>query len=78
MTEKDVVLYTQPGCAECAQEKKWLSARGVAFTEKNVREDEQALQELMELGSQGIPTAVVDGEVVMGFDPGKLGEKLGV
>jgi glutaredoxin-like protein NrdH len=69
MTEKDVVLYTQPGCAGCVREKKWLSSKGVPFTEKDIREDEQALQELTELGSQGTPTTVVDGEVVIGFDP---------
>jgi glutaredoxin-like protein NrdH len=78
MTEKDVVLYTQPGCAGCAREKKWLSSKGVPFTEKDIREDERALRELTELGSRGTPTTVVGGEVVMGVDPETLGEKLEV
>lgn len=78
MTEKDVVLYTRPGCAGCAREKKWLASKSVPFTEKDIQQDEQALQELTGLGSQGTPTTVVDGEVVIGFDPKKLGEKLEV
>lgn len=78
MAGKEVVIYTQPGCAGCARERKWLISKGVEFTEKDTREDEQALRELAELGSQGTPTTVIDGEVVVGFDPKKLAAKLGV
>lgn len=76
MARKEVVLYTQPGCAGCAREKKWLISKGVEFTEKDIREDEQALRELSGLGSQGTPTTVIDGEVIIGFEPKKLAEKL--
>lgn len=37
----------------------------MAFTEKDIREDEQALRELTELGSRGTPTTVVGGEEVV-------------
>ncbi len=78
MAEKQVVIYTQPGCAGCLREKKWLSDKGVFFIEKDIREDEQALRELTGLGSQATPTTVIRGEVIIGFDPKKLGEKLEV
>ncbi len=44
----------------------------MAFTAKNVREDKAALQELTKMGYRATPVTVVDGEVVVGFDRGKL------
>lgn len=48
------------------------------FTEKNIAENDQYVQELIGLGSQGTPTTVIDGEVIIGFDRTALKEKLGI
>lgn len=45
---------------------------------KNIREDPEALQELLKLGAQATPVTVIDGEVVIGFDRGKLERLLGL
>jgi len=37
-----------------------------------VREDPQALKELLSLGYQSTPVTLVDGEAVVGFDQEKL------
>ena len=42
------------------------------FVEKNIREDQEALQELLALGARGTPVTVIDGQTVMGFDRDKL------
>lgn len=76
MAAGDVVVYTQPGCASCQQVKRFLAQGGIPFTEKNIREDVQAVRELTALGSQGVPTMVIDGEVIIGFDPRRLRERL--
>ena len=78
MPERDVVIYTQPECAGCQREKKFLTQKGIDFTEKNIQEDEQALEELLELGAQGTPTTLIDGKAIVGFDRQKLAEKLGL
>ena len=57
---------------------EFLSRNNVEFTEKNIRTNPDALQELIELGSQGTPTTVIDGEVIIGFDRQKIAEKLGL
>jgi len=44
----------------------------VEFTAKNIREDQQALQELLELGVRATPVTVIDGQVIVGFDRGKI------
>ncbi len=48
------------------------------FVEKNIREDQQALEELLKLGFRATPITVVDGEVVVGFDRGRIERLLGI
>lgn len=52
---------------------EYLSQRGIAFTAKNVQEDEQAVRELIhDHNSRSTPTIVIDGKVMIGFDPARL------
>ena len=46
--------------------------------DKNVREDEAALKELLGLGFQSTPVTLIDGLAVVGFDPEKLEKLLGL
>jgi hypothetical protein len=49
------------------------------FTAKNVAEDEAARAELMaRTGRLAVPVVVVDEEVIVGFDRGKLTRLLGL
>lgn len=48
----------------------------VEFTEKNIRTDLDAMQEMVEMNSHTIPTTVIDGEVLIGFGKKKISEKL--
>jgi len=50
----------------------------VTFTDKNIREDPAALEELVNLGYRATPVTVIDGEVVVGFDRGKIERLLGL
>ena len=59
-------------------EKEFLSQKGVEFVAKNIREDQQALEELMKLGVRATPVTVIDGEMVVGFDRGKIERLLGI
>ena len=62
----------------CDREKEFLSQKGIPYTAKNVREDPNALTELQKFGYQATPVTVIDGEVVVGFDRGKLERLLGL
>ena len=49
------------------------------FTDRNVAEDPDALRELTErTGRRATPVIVVDDEVLVGFDRGKLERLLGL
>ena len=52
--------------------KAWLSQEGVDFTAKDVEEDDSAYDELIALGSRTVPTTVVNGVAVKGFDEAAL------
>ena len=59
--------------------KEFLSSHGVEFTAKNVAEDSAALDELVaRTGRRAVPVIMVDDEVVVGFDRGRLQRLLGI
>ena len=43
-----------------------------------MREDPAALKELLDLGYQSTPVTLVDGQAIVGFDPEKLSQLLGI
>jgi glutaredoxin-like protein NrdH len=49
--------------------KEFLSHEGVAFEAKNVDDDEQAYDELIQRGYRTIPVTFIGDAVVKGFDP---------
>jgi hypothetical protein len=36
------------------------------------------MQEILRIGSQATPTTVIDGEVIIGFDPKRISVSLGI
>ncbi len=59
--------------------EKFLSAKGVQFIGKDILADEAAREEMVKLsGQRGTPVILIDGEVVVGFDRGKMKRLLGL
>ena len=56
--------------------KAWLSQKQIPFTEKNVREDQAALDELKRMGFNSVPVTVIDGQRIVGFDQDRLAKAL--
>jgi glutaredoxin 3 len=75
-SSKKIVVYHQPGCAPCHRAMEFLEKNGYAFESKDVAVDEKAAEELMSIGSMSTPTIVVDGKVLVGFQPQRLLEML--
>lgn len=73
MSEKKVVVYSQPGCSGCKAAREFLSQKGIAFEVKNIREDAQAMKELTDkYNSRSTPTILVNDRVIIGFDEEEL------
>ncbi|TLS37534.1 glutaredoxin domain-containing protein [Pseudalkalibacillus caeni] len=76
MTDKKVIVYTQPSCPPCQIVKEFLTHHNVNFTSYNVKEDKNALNEMVKnYNSMSTPTIVIGEEVVTGFNQEQL-EKL--
>ncbi len=57
--------------------KEFLHQRSVAFSERDVTQDDDALEEVMRLGFAATPVTVIDGVPVVGFNKARLEELLG-
>ena len=58
---------------------EFLSQQGVRFTAKNIAEDDTARDELTQrTGRLRIPVIIVNEDVVVGFDRGRLAHLLGL
>lgn len=62
----------------CNKTKEFLSQKGVAFEERDVSQDETALDELQKRRLMTTPVIFVDDQVVVGFDRAKLADLLGL
>jgi glutaredoxin-like YruB-family protein len=72
-----VTVYTTSTCPWCKKTKAWLESNGVDYEEKNVEDDEDAAEEMIDhSGQRGVPVVVIDDEVIVGFDKDRLEEAL--
>lgn len=68
-----VKVYTKNKCGKCTLTKKWLKSKDVEFTEVNIDSDEEALQEVLDMGFKSLPVVVIpEQEPFSGFKPDKL------
>ena len=52
--------------------KEFLSREGHTFEAKNIEDDDAAYDELLALGARSVPTTVIDGTMITGFDQVRL------
>jgi glutaredoxin len=57
--------------------KGYRSQKGVAYSERDIASDESAITELEALRVMTTPVIVVNDQVVVGFDTGRLDKLLG-
>ncbi len=60
-TNCTIVLYTQTGCHDTDPIRDWLTANAIAFTERNVMTDDEALGDLLRTGIFVTPLTTVCG-----------------
>lgn len=70
-----VIIYSTTWCAFCKTEEQYLQKLGVEYVKKDVEEDKEAYEELMNKidgNFQGVPVTDIAGEIVLGFDRAKI------
>jgi glutaredoxin len=71
-----ITVYTQPDCYACALVREWLATRGIAFTERDICADAEAMAEVRAMGALSTPVTVIGETVVIGFNHRKLASVL--
>ena len=69
-----VIVYSKTACGKCVFTKKWLESKGIPYEEKRTDLDEDARNEVIEMGYQELPVVVVGNEHWSGYQPDKLEE----
>ena len=64
MTE--ILLYTSPGCPDCAALKRWFAHNGVAYTERDLSRPGVADEAKRRHGVRVAPITVIGGRVFFG------------
>ncbi|MDD4955496.1 MAG: glutaredoxin family protein [Candidatus Omnitrophica bacterium] len=75
----NIKIYSTPTCPYCKLAKQYFSSKGLSYEDLDVSQDKNALSEMVKLsGQMGVPTIVIDGKIVVGFDKAKIEELLKV
>jgi glutaredoxin 3 len=73
-----VVVYKAAWCGACRSAAAYLRSRHVDFVEKDIEKDPAASQEMLQkaqakgLSPRGVPVIDFRGEIMLGFDQGRL------
>lgn len=74
-----VIIYSTTWCAFCKTEEQYLDRLGVSYVKKDIEEDKEAYDELMQKNGgefQGVPVTDIAGSLVLGFDRRRIDEVL--
>ncbi len=72
----EVTLYATSWCGYCKKTRALLDKIGVAYTEYDIEESYEGLQQYEALNGQGIPLLVIDDEVIRGYNPSRISKLL--
>ncbi|MDD3693900.1 MAG: glutaredoxin family protein [Candidatus Pacebacteria bacterium] len=74
---KDVTIYSTPTCHFCHMAKDFFQENNITYTDYNVAEDADKRAEMVEkTGQMGVPVIEINGDLVVGFNEGKLRDLL--
>ncbi|MEW6722250.1 MAG: glutaredoxin domain-containing protein [Candidatus Micrarchaeota archaeon] len=73
----NVLIFVTSSCPFCTSAKEYLSVKGVSFAEADVEKDARAARELSRINPKStVPTMVINGRLVIGFDRGLIDNAL--
>ena len=62
-------MYSTTVCPWCQKAKEFLKQHKIKFEEKNVGQDEEARNDMLEKsGQMGVPVLDINGTIIVGFD----------
>lgn len=75
---KTLAVYTSDTCPYCDMLKRFLDQQGIAYEERNISRNHEYVHDLIQMGFNGVPITVVDGEeAIVGYDPNSILQAVG-
>jgi len=75
--EHEVVVYTTSWCGWCRKTLAFLTEQGVPYENRDIEANDMWRDELEEkTGSTSIPVVEIDGELIRGYNPGRMQQLL--
>ena len=69
---ENVAIYSAKMCGDCQNLKRFMNENGIAYEERDIKEDPDHAEELeTRTGKRGVPYLVIDGEWRRGYEPGQ-------
>ncbi len=69
---KQIIVYSAALCGDCQELKAFMDANGIAYENRDIREQPAYGKELEEkTGKLGVPYLQIDGEWIRGYQPGE-------
>jgi glutaredoxin len=69
----EVILYSTSWCGWCRKTMTWLDERGIDYENRDIEKNDTWRDELIEkTGKTSIPMVEIDGEIIQGYDPGRM------
>lgn len=73
MEKQKIKIYSTSTCPYCHMAKDFFKNKKISFEDIDVGEDEEKAQEMMGIsGQMGVPVIVINHNVIIGFDKGKI------
>ena len=73
----DIKIYSTPTCPYCKLAKQYFSSKGLSYEDFDVSANRTAMEEMVKLsGQMGVPTIVINGQIIVGFDKARIEEIL--
>lgn len=74
-----VKIFSTPSCLYCFTLREFLKEKGIKFEDIDVSKDDKARDEMIKKsGAMEVPIVEIDGEIVVGFDKGKIVKLLNI
>lgn len=74
-----IKIYSTPTCVYCKMAKEFFKENNIEYTDVDVAVDLKEREEMVQKsGQMGVPVIDIDGEIIIGFDRGRIEGLLGV
>ena len=77
--DKKVKVYSTLTCPYCIRAKQFLKDNNIDFENIDISNSPSAVEDMIKKsGQMGVPVLDIDGDIIVGFDKGRIEEALGL